>query len=305
MKAALKDNVVAMPTNTSKPGRKVACAQVVGWVDACLSRSEMDILVTPEIAHALLQFNRPGETNRALSASAVRATALAMTTGQWENTGEPIIMSDTKLLNDGQHRLYGILESGIAQVLDLRFGVPRHAFASTNSGRKRSAGDVVGIMGIKYGTQVASAARMVIAYDRGLPSASGLPILNADVVTAVERWPDLAQSARYFNALGKNFRSAPINTMAFFAHRTDEKAAAAFFEVLKTGEGKASDPAHRWREMIIKMSGGNVNQDRTFRLRLLANGIVAWNLYRRPQKDADRLRWTLGMAFPKVEGLKL
>jgi hypothetical protein len=304
MKVAYKGNVVAMADNQSPSGRAVSCSQILKWVEDCLPRAEMDVLVTPEIAATLLNFNRPGETNRPLSKAFVNQTAEAMAGGLWENTGEPIIISDTRVLNDGQHRLSAIVESGIPTIMDLRFGVPRHAFQSTNSGRKRSAGDVLGIMGVKNTAMCASIARMVIFYNRGLPKASGSKVYNVDVAKAVETWPAITEAALIISSMPRWFRSGPIGAVVFFALRTavNRTQAGEFIGVLGSGEGTAQHPAHRWRELIIRAGGIRHDGDR---LRIFANGIIAWNLFRRPQRDVDRMKWVVGTPFPKVEGLKL
>jgi hypothetical protein len=59
--------------------------------------------------------------------------------GQWINAGEPVIISDTGCLNDGQHRLTAIMRNGIPAVMDLLMGIARDAFTATGTGARRTS----------------------------------------------------------------------------------------------------------------------------------------------------------------------
>jgi hypothetical protein len=66
--------------------------------------------------------------NRHMSQRRVAQLAAQMRGGHFENTGEPIIVSDEGILNNGQDRLLAVIEADAAVEMDLRFGIPRRAF---------------------------------------------------------------------------------------------------------------------------------------------------------------------------------
>lgn len=273
------------------------------WIEAAEPRSVLDALVTPAVAELCLRYNVSGETNRRLSKASVAACAKALRENRWRNTGEPVIFSDAQWLNDGQHRLRAIIETGIAAVVDLRFGVPRSAFSATNSGGKRSGADALTVVGAGGNSQVASVARLVLAYELGLPGAARQRVANDAIVRAVERWDDIPAALRYPAGLPAGLKNAATLTLAFFASRTaNEPAIRDFFAVMETGEGRASDPPHRFREAMLRHRGG---QDSGTRVQFLALGVLAWNAWRKSPRRIDGLAWKQTMPFPRVDGLRL
>jgi hypothetical protein len=273
-------------------------------VTAGKPHSLLDALVTPEVAKTLLEYNQAGQSNRKLSRATVDLLARSILDGTWENTGEAVIVSDAELLNDGQHRLEAVIAAGMPARMDLRFGVPRHAFAATNSGAKRTAAHALTLLGATNAVQVSTAARMVLAYDAGLPAAARQRIPNAEIVRAVEeRWPDLPDAMRYSAPLPAQVRNAATMTLAFFASRTaNEPAIRDFFAVLESGAGRVDDPPHRLREALLRHRGG---QDTGTRVRFLALGIIAWNAFRKAPHRLSKLEWRPGEPFPRVDGLAL
>lgn len=285
--------------------RGITVREVKAWADSGEPRSVIDVLVTPEIAKALLKYNSSGETNRTLSQSYVDAAVRAMSNAEWENTGEPIIMSDEGLLNDGQHRLRAIVESGLSCLMDLRFGIKRAAFASTNSGRKRSGGDALTIAHIKEATSVAAATRMVVCYQLGLPTAARLRVENTAIVRAVQRWPDIQEAVGLTVTLRKPLRNAAVNALAFFALRTaNETSVREFFDILRWGEGKKDNPPHLLRDFMMITPVGQ-GQDTGTRLRTFAACVLAWNAWRKPTKAKPHLYWKESQRFPVCEDLTL
>jgi hypothetical protein len=307
MSASLKSKTIVLPALRRKIesiGRKVTATEVLGWIEACEPRSELNVIITPEIARAILIYNEAGVTNRKLRSRGVDSTVRALKHGMWENTGEPIIFSDIRTLNDGQHRLEAIAEAGIPAIMDLRFGVPRKAFASTNTGRARTAGDTLHINGTADAAAIAIIARWVLYYERGLPGSAAQQISNAEIVAACTRWPDIGDATQTVRGLKSPFKLASLRTLAFLASRCHaEKAREGFFDVIKTGQGETANPAHRYREFLIR--NANVSQDRGERSRSLAIGIVAWNLYRDPDSWGQQLRWRVQDGFPSVQGISL
>lgn len=289
----------------AKSSRTVTLRDVKAWVDSGAPRSVIDVEVTREIATALLKYNVSGETNRVLSQPYVDAAAAAMRRNEWLNTGEPIILSDDGLLNDGQHRLQAIVDTGLPCIMDLRFGIQRAAFASTNSGRKRTGADALTIAHIKDPTAVAAAARLVLNYQGGLPTSVKSRVENTAIVKAVERWPDLETSVALSATLRKPLHNAASKALAFFAMRTaNEASVREFFEILRWGEGKADNPPHLLRDFMM-LSPMERGHDTYGRVRTFAACIIAWNAWRKPSKNKPNLYWKENQRFPVCEDLKL
>jgi len=289
-----------------RAGQTVTIRQINAWISSADPRSEIDVIITPEIARALLKRNRPGETNRPMSPDAIKIHIDQITQNEWENTGEPIIVSDEGILNDGQHRLNAIVESGFSCVMDLRFGIRRRAFANTNSGRRRSGGDALTIAQIKNSNNVAAMTRMMICYERGLPNSLKGRVTNGEIVRAASRWEkDLQAAHQLTTGIGRPYRNAATNSLAFIALRTgDDDKVDRFFSVLRYGDGDKAHPAHQLREYLSKVvvTPGN---DFEKRARAFAACLLAWNADLAGVRGKVNLVWRDGMPYPEVKNLKL
>lgn len=264
-----------------------------------------DVIVTPEIAKEMMKDNVSGITNRPMSRDYVDFASALIRNGGWQNTGEPIIFASNGMLNDGQHRLEAIIETGISCVMDLRFGIAREAFVNTNTGRKRSGGDALAILGYKYRAALSATARMAIAYRKGLPAAAYLATSNGEIVEAVEKWPELNSAVEKINGFRRPLRNSAVGLIAFFGLMTqNESSIDAFLEVVRYGEGRADSPPHQFREFLIShhiVPGTGWQDDR---LRGAACGIIAWNAWQKSD-TLRKLDWRAGQRFPVVEGLEL
>jgi hypothetical protein len=121
-------------------------------------------LVTPQIAEWLLKLNT---NNRRLSRAGVERFCKILQDETWKVTGETIVVSEEGVLHDGQHRLTAIKTTGIAILMDVRFGIDPEAIHATGTGQKRTAAHVLGIEGYSHTGLQAAIARLVVHYDRG------------------------------------------------------------------------------------------------------------------------------------------
>jgi hypothetical protein len=130
---------------------KVTAAALKAAIEAGEDAAWLNVVVTPALAKLMLQYNRAGETNRKLNPDYVARQADEISHKRWDNTGEPLIFSNAQLLNDGQHRLNAVVKSGVNAIMDIRFGISRHAVNNTNSGMKRSPQHALQIAGVAAG----------------------------------------------------------------------------------------------------------------------------------------------------------
>src|SRR3954453_8673381 len=82
------------------------------------------VYVTVPVAQALLSMNTG---NRPIIEKWVKTLADRMRRGAWILTGNTVIVASEGILNDGQHRLHAVVESGVTVPMDIRFGIERAA----------------------------------------------------------------------------------------------------------------------------------------------------------------------------------
>ena len=112
------------------------------------------VLVTPEIATNYLRYN---DKNRKPADETVRALSKQMTTGLFLENGESIVFDNQGKLKDGQHRLMAIIKSRQSYFIPIVRGVQPRVMATFDTGKNRSAKDVLELNGFKYSGVLAGA----------------------------------------------------------------------------------------------------------------------------------------------------
>lgn len=118
-----------------------------------MNTTTSEILITPEMAMDILQTN---SRNRKMDKELILVYADQMSRGLWKFNGESIIISDENVLLDGQHRLGAIVKSGISQKCIIVRGISQSAFDTIDTGKTRTAGDILSIANIKDSRKISS-----------------------------------------------------------------------------------------------------------------------------------------------------
>jgi hypothetical protein len=119
-----------------------------------------EIDVTPQIASDWLKMN---DGNRPASASRITNLAASMKRGEWKNNGQPINFSSTPTLQNGQHRLGGIVKSDCTVPMAVIIGVSpdRDTFDTIDVGAKRTLADVLTVRSLVADLQIAGHPRIL------------------------------------------------------------------------------------------------------------------------------------------------
>lgn len=118
------------------------------------------IKVSPKKAKEWLanNFNR----NRPITWARVQFFKREALAGRFKTTGQGVTFSWHGDLMDGQHRLHGIVESGVTVEMWVMFGEDPANFYLYDDHRPRSVGDVLTTIGIKDGKNIAAIYKKVL-----------------------------------------------------------------------------------------------------------------------------------------------
>jgi hypothetical protein len=133
-------------------------------------------VVTPRLAKELLTRN---VSNRPALKPVIASYAAAMRAEAWKLNGESIVISDAGLIRDGQHRLMAVVEAGVDVPMFFTSGVDDNTYRTLNTGRSRTASNVLSIEGFRYATTIAGGLREYYAYKKGFTTTSGLTGINS------------------------------------------------------------------------------------------------------------------------------
>lgn len=254
--------------------------------------------ITPQIAEAMLAYNTG---NRATNAVRIRQYSDDMSSGAWLYSGQPIIFADNGQLNDGQHRLHACIAAGVPFESDVKFGVPRKAFVVTDTGKKRTPADVLGISGEQHATTLAAALRMLASYNEGHYHFAAVFTAQA-LEEVLAAHPGMRDSAAVGRAVYREFRLIPASTLAFCHYVLSgihAQQCSDFFEVLSSGAARKTDPVVVLRNQFINFNAKKRRGDKAETSALI---FKAWNA-RRKNVNAKLFRWSPDQneAFPKPE----
>lgn len=266
--------------------------------------------ITPELASELLGINK---TNRPLRRKIVSKYARAMKDGKWRFTGDVVRISKTGNLLDTQHRMHAIVESGIPQYYNIQTGLEDDVFQVIDTGKNRTAPDVLSMLGMTSASVAATAIRTIINFDKGLFNT-----YNDPARSAVNERPDNVDIAQWLQLNGHDeleecmsVGSRLYTKYRFLAHsditaflyifgREDVDKARQFFEHLMTGVNASPDrnsAIYFLRERLLQWQ----IQPRTAgtRRERYALLVKAWN-YFKTGKEVKRLNWRSMDGFPKI-----
>lgn len=259
-----------------------------------------ELLVTPILAEVLLKNNK---FNRPVSEKNIAFISDQMKKGSFKsNTGETIKISKTGNLLDGQHRLYGIIRSGIDQKMLVVSDLEDEVFSVLDTGKKRSAGDVLSINGIKSGSALATAIRAIkIITDYKSDFSKSLAITNTEVLEFINNNEELYDIFRFCeNATRKKFTSISSNHVTAIYYLLLKKGYLPekidkFIELYSTGLGLDSiDPIYILRNRLIIDSQSKSKLSSKNKLALF---VHTWNLWIR--NKTCKVMYT-PTEFPKI-----
>lgn len=117
--------------------------------------------ITPSKAQTFLLQNK---ANRPINKANLDALIYQMKKGLFHTTGESIKIDENGILVDGQHRLQAIVKTGKEFYLPVVRGLSSDAFKYIDTGKKRTAADVLGIDGVANPAKVASVVSFILNF---------------------------------------------------------------------------------------------------------------------------------------------
>lgn len=137
----------------------------VGYSNVTKKKSDISVslvYITPEIAKHYLSYNTQ---NRKESGSSINFLTEQMNKGLFIENGESIVFDKNMKLTDGQHRLMAIIKSGNSYHIPVVKGVDVKSMATYDTGKNRSAADVLSINGFKNSNLLSTFIKLINIYE--------------------------------------------------------------------------------------------------------------------------------------------
>ena len=271
--------------------------------------------IGPDQAKALLSRNIK---NRDLSQSFVNRYAADMLNHNWSDDVSMIRVDKEGNLQDGQHRLEAVVQSGTTQSFVVAENCPVEDFKKLDLGRGRTSRDALTVLGYKRPRIMSGAIRLVSLWNRGkltestvkYQTESGTPNVNshlskADTIIQAIKYAEkhpmvnpLIESACGFQ---KSFRIVPASVFGAFLFKANELGdtttdfAKEFLAEFVDCNGKPGTATHSLFTKLVQQSKQNINYGLPNRLALF---VVAWNAW---IKGKPRIQIIAKGGVPKME----
>lgn len=242
--------------------------------------------INKEIAQVLLENNI---NNRKANKDHINALAIHMKEGNWKSSGDPIRISKTGRLLDGQHRLMAIVKSDTSNEFVVISELEDEVFDVIDTGKNRNAADMLKISNISNGNTIAGIIKLVIAYEKEL-SLLGAASTHQKQFNApfkvLERyntdplhWQETHRNASRYYEKSKLLYPSEYGLLYHIFSKIKRSDAEEFLEKLSAGiDLKENDPILLLRNRLIEYKSNKFRVSFKLKLGLI---FIAWNHYRK------------------------
>ena len=215
-----------------------------GWYD-----------VTPELANYLLGLNVSNYRN--LNSNRVNMYASDMVNGKWQKNGEPVVIGKNGILQNGQHRLHGVVKSGTTIQMYLIFDAD--VTVVYDGGAQRTLSSWFKYEQLSVSTFNVATAKLLVKY--GLNDESMGNVFIRDYI--LENYEYLKKAESIVTTSGTTGRKAACAAVVYSLLKNGEISEAdmrSFFRIMNSGNNfgcaKEASSAFVLRKQISEMRGG-------------------------------------------------
>lgn len=261
--------------------------------------------LTPEMAKEWLKKNK---LNRPLNRRNVAFLIHEIKNDRWQYNGESIQFDKNGNLINGQHRCEAVVGSQKSIITNVTIGLDNEVFHTIDTGKTRSAQDVLAIAGIKNYSTAAAAARFIIDFQRGRYTRLGKTtakdqlVDNGEILEFVETTPDFQEVCEFaehlYHTSGRFVPKKLVGGLYFFFRQKDKFAAKDFFEKLCLGINiEKGSPLFLLRRKLMQDRQDRFNKmSHIYKVAII---VRAWNAVR-GNEDIKYLQYSKNQKFPEI-----
>lgn len=193
--------------------------------------------ITPKKAEQYLAMKK---TNRPIDKAHVKALAKMMRDGTFQLTHQGIAFNCDGTLQDGQHRLLAIIESGMYVSMNVSRGLPNKAMDVIDTGKKRTIADALNINGLAMDARAVAIGRRMMD-GVGFQKTGGHGS-RPEIIRFVERHHEAIEFAKRQPGSGGAFLHASLRApIARAWYTANRKRLGEFMEILSSGLTTSDD----------------------------------------------------------------
>jgi len=217
---------------------------------------------TPELAEYILE--NLNINNRPRKAKKIIDYKRDMQADNWSLTGETIKFGTDGHLKDGQNRLAACVQAQVPFTTHAIFGIDPDTFHHMDTGKNRSANDVLSIMGVKNAVKMSITIKFLLSWFKG-KTDTGSGISNQEVKDAYLSRFDvnlLEESVKWGMKVNKQTRF-PIGQLSATYYIAIEngrrKEIESFYTMFMSQTGASRSPQIKMQQHLVMLRGNNMS----------------------------------------------
>lgn len=266
------------------------------------------VCITPEIARNYLNYNT---NNRKKSTRNIKFLVDQMKNNLFLENGESIVFDIFNNLTDGQHRLEAIIKSGKSYHIPVVRGVNSNSMATYDTGKNRSAADVLGLNGFKNTTTLSALIKFINKYsDRSSKAASNTGYNRSEALTN-QQILDYCQNNHYWlNDLINNitsiyykskFKILGVSSFCLIAYLIGGKSPSKeVYDFIKHIYGLSKEQDTATSYLYTKLHNSKINKEPLNFYWILGMSIKAWNYYSDGNPSVKYFKFITDQELPKI-----
>lgn len=266
------------------------------------------VYVTPKIAKEYLKGNT---INRKKSDKHIRFLTSQMKNGLFIENGESIVFDEYGNLNDGQHRLCAIIAANKSYYMVVVTGVKSKTIATYDTGKNRSAADVLAINGYSQTVKIAALIRNIDKYTiRKSKSAISSSFSREDTLTnqqildyCQKNYIWLYEIVKDVNSiyLKQNTKVITATNLALIVYLLGgKKPSRQVYDYIKNILGIIKEESSATSYLYNKLYSAKINKEPLNFYWLLGMAIKAWNFYTEGNPAVRYYKFNTQGKLPKI-----
>jgi len=239
--------------------------------------------ISPALASRWLKQNKG---NRPLRSRHISWLASQIQQGKWCVNGSTVKFDSQGRLLDGQHRLAACVKANKAFESYVINGINGNTFATIDTGKNRTGGDMLALKGEKYYNELSAAIKYHLAI-KSRQHKARYGITNLRVLSHLKAHSGLRSSVKWAVERKKHLKKVglPVSLLTALHYaccKKCKKDANTFFNKLLLGtDCKKQDPVYHVREELISLTANkdikSMRVSNWYRAHLV---LKAWNMFR-------------------------
>jgi hypothetical protein len=253
--------------------------------------------IGPDLARQWLEEHNTH--NRILVNERVVTYARDMTHGDWRLSNDAITFDINGTLQNGQHRLWAVIESGATIEAFVGYDFPPDAQDVMDTGRKRSASDMLALAGEENAKLVATACTLAIFWSRAvkdgtrlkLPRGTGFSVTHSEVREFLGKHPEMRDACAAALRYKVPNVSPAVRAFVLWRLRQINAAAADTFlsDMATMNLHGAGDPR---AALMRRLTTAAAQRQRLERAQVVVMIFRTWNAWRTGRSVAKTLSRT-------------